>query len=125
MVSRPRRRGGGQPGPRSREPATTPASAAEATPDPTDVWAACAGTDLPSNHAAQITRLVDDLLAGRPHQTTLASTRGTMEFVTALYASALLGTDRPPRPNLMPGHRFYRRPRRRAARRRDHRPDGT
>ena len=47
---------------------------------------------MPSNHAAQINRLVDDLLAGRRHETTLASTRRTMEFVTALYASALLGT---------------------------------
>ena len=56
-----------------------------------DVWAASAGIDVPSNHAAQITRLVDDLLAGRTHQTTLASTRSTLEFV-GVYASALLGT---------------------------------
>ena len=48
-----------------------------------DVWATSAGTDVPSNHAAQITRLVDDLLAGRTAQTTLASTRRTVEFVTA------------------------------------------
>ena len=47
-----------------------------------DVWAASAGIDVPSNHAAQITRLVDDLLAGRTHQTTLASTRSTVEFVS-------------------------------------------
>ncbi len=71
-----------------------------------DVWAASAGTDLPSNHAAQISRLVDDLLAGRIHQTTLASTRGTVEFVTAVYASALLGT-RIRRAELVPGHPFY------------------
>ena len=31
-----------------------------------DVWAASAGSDLPSNHAAQIDQLVDDMLAGRP-----------------------------------------------------------
>ena len=54
-------------------------------------WAASAGIDVPSNHAAQITRLVDDLLAGRTHQTTLASTRSTVEFVSGVYASALLG----------------------------------
>lgn len=54
-----------------------------------DVWAASAGLDLGSNHAAQIDQLVDDMLAGRPHQTTLASTRPTMEFVTALYASSI------------------------------------
>ena len=61
---------------------------------------------MPSNHAAQITRLVDDLLAGRTHQTTLASTRGTVEFVTAVYASALLGTP-VRRADLVPSHPFY------------------
>ena len=61
---------------------------------------------MPSNHAAQITRLVDDLLAGRTHQTTLASTRGTVEFVTAVYASALLGRS-VRRSEMVPGHRFY------------------
>ncbi len=35
--------------------------------------------------------------AGRTHDTTLASTRPTMEFVTALYASALTGQPDPPR----------------------------
>ena len=85
-----------------------------AAPDPApdradgsaDAWAASAGTDVPSNHAAQITRLVDDLLAGRAHQTTLASTRGTVEFVTAVYASALLGTPIS-RAELVPSHPFY------------------
>jgi predicted dehydrogenase len=71
-----------------------------------DVWAATAGTDVPSNHAAQISRLVDDLLAGRTHQTTLASTRGTVEFVTGVYASALLGTP-VRRADLVPAHPFY------------------
>ena len=71
-----------------------------------DVWTASAGTDVPSNHAAQITRLVDDLLAGRTHQTTLASTRGTVEFVTGVYASALLGGPIR-RADLAPGHPFY------------------
>jgi predicted dehydrogenase len=56
-----------------------------------DAWTASAVTDRPSNHAAQIDQLIDDLLAGRPHDTTLASTRPTMEFVTALYASAIEG----------------------------------
>jgi predicted dehydrogenase len=54
-----------------------------------DIWAASAGTDRPSNHAAQIDQLVDDMLAGRRHDTTLASTRPTMEFITALYASSI------------------------------------
>jgi predicted dehydrogenase len=54
-----------------------------------DVWAASAGLDVPSNHTAQIDQLVDDMLAGRRHDTTLASTRPTMEFVTALYASSI------------------------------------
>jgi predicted dehydrogenase len=71
-----------------------------------DVWAASAGIDVPSNHAAQITRLVDDLLAGRTHQTTLASTRSTVEFVTGVYASALLGRAIL-RDELVPGHPFY------------------
>ena len=71
-----------------------------------DVWAASAGSDVPSNHAAQITRLIDDLLAGRTHQTTLASTRGTVEFVSGVYASALLGRGIL-RDELVPGHPFY------------------
>ena len=71
-----------------------------------DVWAASAGIDIPSNHAAQITRLVDDLLAGHTHQTTLASTRRTVEFVSGVYASALLGTGIL-REDLVPGHPFY------------------
>ena len=84
----------------------TDAAPDETTDGSADVWAASAGTDLPSNHAAQITRLVDDLLAGRTHQTTLASTRGTVEFVTAVYASALLGTP-VRRADLVPSHPFY------------------
>lgn len=58
-------------------------------PAAADVWAASADQDRPSNHHAQIEQLVEDLLAGRQHETTLASTRPTMELVTALYASAL------------------------------------
>ena len=64
--------------------------------DGDDVWTATAGLDLPSNHTAQIDQLVDDLLAGRTHQTTLASTRGTVEFVTAVYASSVELEHRPP-----------------------------
>lgn len=71
-----------------------------------DLWAASAGSDLPSNHAAQIDQLVDDMLAGRPHDTTLASTRWTMEFVTALYASSL-ERQTVHRGDLTPSHRFY------------------
>ena len=71
-----------------------------------DAWAASAGIDVPSNHAAQITRLVDDLHAGRTHQTTLASTRSTVEFVSGVYASALLGREIL-REDLVAGHPFY------------------
>jgi predicted dehydrogenase len=74
--------------------------------DAGDAWAASAGTDLPSNHTAQINQLVDDLLAGRTHQTTLASTRPTMEFVTALYASSL-ERETVTRRDLAPGVPFY------------------
>jgi hypothetical protein len=73
----------------------------------TDPWTASAGKDVPSNHEAQLTRLVDDLLSGRTHDTTLTSTRPTMEFVTALYASAITG-DRVHRAELIPAHPFYR-----------------
>jgi predicted dehydrogenase len=72
-----------------------------------DVWAASAGLDRPSNHAAQIDQLVDDWLSGRRHDTTLASTRPTMEFVTALYASSLERRT-VHRRDLTPAHRFYR-----------------
>jgi predicted dehydrogenase len=73
-----------------------------------DAWTASAGADLPSSHAAQINQLIDDLLAGRPHCTTLASTRPTMEFVTALYASSIEGeTIR--RSELTPDRNFYHR----------------
>ncbi|GAA1115367.1 Gfo/Idh/MocA family oxidoreductase [Kribbella jejuensis] len=74
---------------------------------PTDPWAASAGEDVPSNHEAQLTQLVDDLLAGRAHATSLASTRPTMEFVTALYASAITGGP-VRRADLTPEHPFYR-----------------
>jgi predicted dehydrogenase len=80
-------------------------SAAEA--EDVDPWIASAGEDVPSNHAAQISRLVDNLLSGRTHDTTLASTRPTMEFVTALYASAITGGP-VRRADLTPGHPFYR-----------------
>jgi predicted dehydrogenase len=73
----------------------------------TDPWTASADQDVASSHSAQITRLIDDLLAGRPHETTLASTRPTMEFVTALYASSVAGTAIE-RADLTPGHPFYR-----------------
>ncbi len=75
--------------------------------DQRDAWSASAGSDLPSNHAAQLTRLVDDLLAGRRHETTLASTRPTMEFVTALYASSIR-RETVARRDLTPGDGFYR-----------------
>jgi predicted dehydrogenase len=71
-----------------------------------DVWAASAGLDLPSNHAAQIDRLVDDMLAGRRHDTTLASTRPTMEFITAVYASSI-ECETVHRRDLIPANRFY------------------
>ncbi len=71
-----------------------------------DPWTASAGADVPSNHGAQLSQLVDDLLAGRTHDTTLASTRPTMELVSAVYASAITG--RPVnRTDLVPGHPFY------------------
>jgi predicted dehydrogenase len=71
-----------------------------------DLWADSAESDLPSNHAAQIDQLVDDMLAGRRHDTTLASTRWTMEFVTALYASSLERRT-VHRRDLTPDDRFY------------------
>jgi predicted dehydrogenase len=91
-----------------RDPGQVVGGGGDRTDDGNDVWAASATTDLPSNHAAQINRLVDDLVAGRPHQTTLASTRPTMEFVTALYASSIEGqTIR--RDDLTPDRGFYHR----------------
>jgi predicted dehydrogenase len=74
--------------------------------DGDDVWAASAGVDRPSSHTAQIDQLVDDLLAGRVHDTTLASTRPTMEFVTALYASSM-ERETVARRDLTPGDHFY------------------
>lgn len=73
-----------------------------------DPWRAHTGAEVPSNHAAQIDRLVDDLLAGRPHETTLASTRPTLELVTAVYASSLTG-EAVHRRDLVPGHPHYTR----------------
>lgn len=76
------------------------------TDDQRDPWERTAEAEVPSNHEAQITRLVDDLRAGREHETTLASGRPTMEFITALYASSLQGrTVR--RDNLTPENPFY------------------
>lgn len=75
-------------------------------PGSEDIWAASAGSDLPSNHAAQINQLVDDMLAGRRHDTTLASTRPTMEFITALYASSI-ERETVHRQDLTPSDRFY------------------
>ena len=74
------------PGLPSAEGGDTPEAA-----DGDDVWAASAGLDRAEQPRRSDHPLVDDMLAGRIHETTLASTRGTMEFVTALYASALLG----------------------------------
>jgi predicted dehydrogenase len=90
-----------------RDPGLRNADTAESgAPADRDIWAASAGQDLPSNHAAQIDQLVDDLLAGRGHDTTLASTRPTMEFVTALYASSI-ERETVHRRDLTPSHRFY------------------
>jgi predicted dehydrogenase len=71
-----------------------------------DSWAASAGLDLPSSHAAQIDQLVEDLLAGRRHGTTLASARSTMELITALYASSI-ERETVQRRDLTPADRFY------------------
>ena len=83
-------------------------SPAATSDDGDDIWKASADVDLPSNHAAQINRLIDDLLAGRPHDTTLASTRPTMEFVTALYASSI-ERETIRRRDLTPDRSFYHR----------------
>ena len=91
-----------------RDPGLTSAAGA-GDPEPVgrdEAWAASAGPDLPSNHAAQIDQLVDDMLAGRRHDTTLASTRPTMEFITALYASSI-GRETVHRRDLTPANRFY------------------
>ena len=89
-----------------RDPGETVRSDGAATR--ADPWRAHPGADVPSNHAAQINRLVDDLLAGREHETTLAATRPTMELVTALYASSLTG-EPVHRRDLVPGHAHYPR----------------
>ncbi|HZX07305.1 Gfo/Idh/MocA family protein [Kribbella sp.] len=100
--------GPGSAGPEAAGPEAAGPEAAgpEAAGSAADSWAASAGADVPSNHEAQINHLVDDLLAGRTHSTSLASTRPTMEFVTALYASAITGT-RVRRTDLTPDNRFY------------------
>ncbi|HEY5980327.1 MAG TPA: Gfo/Idh/MocA family oxidoreductase [Microlunatus sp.] len=92
-------RNGRDPGERTTDDPTAPAG---------DVWRDSRTVDVPSNHAAQIDRLVDDLLAGRPHETTLTSARPTMELVTALYASSLSG-ETVHRRDLVPGHPHYAR----------------
>ena len=76
--------------------------------DSVDVWTRGSDPEVPSGHAAQINRLIDDLLAGRPHDTTLASTRPTMELVTALYASSI-ERDTIRRSDLTPDRGFYHR----------------
>jgi predicted dehydrogenase len=90
-----------------RDPGRRTGAAADGTAA-ADPWTASADVDRPSNHAAQIDRLVDDLLAGRPHETSLQSARGTMELVTALYASALEHTTVRPS-DLTPASGFYTR----------------
>ncbi|HEY5788854.1 MAG TPA: Gfo/Idh/MocA family oxidoreductase [Microlunatus sp.] len=92
-------RNGLDPGERTSVDPTAPAG---------DAWVDSRSVDVPSNHAAQINRLVDDLLAGRRHETTLASTRPTMELVTALYGSSLTG-ETVHRRDLVPGHPHYAR----------------
>ena len=47
------------------------------------------GPDVQSNHAAQLGYLLDDLENGRPHLTSGAQARNTVEFLTALYKSGL------------------------------------
>jgi predicted dehydrogenase len=89
------------------DPGVRKADGTSSAPDTgTDPWTASAGEDVPSNHEAQIRRLVDDLLAGRGHDTTLAGTRPTMEFVTALYASSITRR-RIDRADLTPAPPFY------------------
>jgi len=84
-----------------------PAERSDASGDQT-VWDATADVDTPSSHETQLNRLVDDTLAGRKHEATLQSSRPTMEFVTAIYASSF--TCKPVyRTDLRPGHPFYDR----------------
>lgn len=97
---------GANPGERTSTGELAAASRIDSGADGVDAWERSAGTDIPSNHPAQINVLVDDLLAGRQHETTLASARMTMELITGLYASALLGRT-VQRTELVPGHRFY------------------
>jgi predicted dehydrogenase len=73
---------------------------------PGEIWAASTGPDVASNHAAQINQLIDDMLGGRHHDTTLASTRPTMELITALYSSSI-GRETVQRRDLTPANRFY------------------
>lgn len=74
--------------------------------DDRGVWDATADIDTPSSHEAQLSRLVDDTLAERKHEATLQSSRSTMEFVTAVYASSFT-RKRVYRADLQPGHPFY------------------
>lgn len=85
-----------------------PGRATEQSRGSGDIWESSAGADVASNHEAQLARLVDDMIAGRPHDANLESARSTMSFVTGLYASAFTG--RPvDRSELKPGHPFYDR----------------
>jgi predicted dehydrogenase len=47
------------------------------------------GEDVLSSHEAQLGCLLDDLEQGRPHLTSGAQARNTVEFITALYKSGL------------------------------------
>jgi predicted dehydrogenase len=49
------------------------------------------GADRAGSHTAQITRLLDDMEAGRRPDTSGAGVRGTLEFVSAIYKSAVTG----------------------------------
>lgn len=86
----------------------TPANGHADLSDGANPWTVSAGSDVHSNHAAQIRHLIDDLVAGRSHETTLSSTRPTMEFVTALYASAI-ERETIRRTDLTPDSGFYHR----------------
>lgn len=78
------------------------------TSSPARAWAEAEEQGRASNHGAQLERLVDDLIAGRPHDCPLSDGRATMEFITAVYASGLTGRA-VHRDELVPGHPFYDR----------------
>jgi predicted dehydrogenase len=91
-----------------RDPGLSGSDAEAPGTNGSDPWVATAAADLPSNHRAQIDRLVDDLIAGRPHDTSLASSRPTMELVTAIYASSIR-QETVRRGQLTPDDGFYSR----------------